>query len=110
MAFLEELRQEAAKACQDKRYKELLAKGLADRQALDNLRETMLKAAKEGEFATTIPLDEVASSEWRTVYSKDYRSHEKCRFDQELCEFLSLHFEGVRADSPNRSTIRLSWR
>lgn len=110
MGFLEELRQEAAKACQDKRYKELLAKGLADRQALDSLRDAMLKAAKEGEFAIAVPLDGVASLEWSDVYLKDYRSHEKARFDQELCEFLTLHFEGVHADSRNRSTIRLSWR
>ena len=110
MSFLEELRQEAAKACQDKRYKELLAKGLADRQALDNLREIMLKAAKEGEFAIVVPLDGVASLKWSETYLKDYRSPEKARFDQELCEFLSLHFEGVHADSRDRSTIRLSWR
>ena len=110
MTFLEELRQEAAKACQDKRYKELLAKGLADRQALDNLREIMLKAAKEGEFTIVVPLDGVASLEWSETYLKDYRSHEKARFDRELCEFLSLHFEGVHADSRDRWTIRLSWR
>ena len=110
MTFLEELRREANNARQDKRCKELAAKGLADLQALDNLREIMLKAAKEGEFAVAVPLDGVASLKWSNVYLKDYRSREKRRFDQELCEFLTLHFEGVRADSPNKSTIRLTWR
>ena len=110
MMFLEELRREANNARQDKRYKELLAKGLTDRQALDNLREIMLKAAKEGEFAVDVPLDGVASLKWSETYLKDYRSRDKARFDQELCEFLSLHFEGVHVDSLNRSTIRLSWR
>lgn len=110
MTFLEELRGKAAKACQDKRYGELSAKGLADRQALDNLRGIMLEAAKEGEFAISIPLDGVASLKWSETYLKDYRSHEKARFDQELCEFLSLHFEGVQAEPRDRWTIRLSWR
>ena len=32
------------------------------------------------------------------------------RIYAELCEFLTLRFEGVRADSSDRWTIRLSWR
>lgn len=101
---------EAEKACRSKRYKELTAKGLANRQALDDLRDAMLAAAKNGEFLILAPIEGLAAPEWRPVYSKDYRSHEKAKFDRELCEFLSLHFEGVRAEPRDRWTIRLSWR
>lgn len=110
MTFLEELRAEAAKACRSKRYKELTAKRLADRQALDELREAMLAAAKEGCRSIAVPIEKVADKKWESVYSKDYRSREKARFDRELCEFLTLHFEGVRADSGDRWTIHFSWR
>jgi hypothetical protein len=110
MTFLEELRMEAAKACRDKRHRELSAKRLCGPEPLDELREAMLAAAKKGEFSILAPIEGLAAPEWRPIYSKDYRSHEKARFDQELCEFLSLHFEGVRADSRDRWTIRLSWR
>lgn len=110
MTFLEELRMEAAKACQDKRYKELLAKRLCEPERLDELRDAMLAAAKKGEFSILAPTEGLAAPEWRPVCSKDYRSRDKVRFDQELCEFLSLRFEGVRAYSHDRWTIRLSWR
>ena len=110
MTFLEELRMEAAKACKDKRRKELSERGLANSEALDELRAAMLSAAKEGCRSMAVPIEKVADKKWESVYSKDYRSREKARFDQELCEFLTLHFEGVRADSSDRWTIRLSWR
>lgn len=48
MTFLEELRWETAKACRDKRYKELTAKRLCGPEPLDDLREAMLAAAKKG--------------------------------------------------------------
>lgn len=110
MTFLEELRMEAAKACQDKRYKELSAKRLCEPERLDELREAMLEAAKKGEFSILAPIEGLAAPEWRPVYSKDYRSRDKARFDRELCEFLSLRFEGVRAEPRDRFAIRLSWR
>ena len=101
---------EAEKACRNKRHKELLKKGLCKTDDLDKLRAAMLSAAKEGCRSMAVPIEKVADKKWESAYSKDYRSREKARFDQELCEFLTLHFEGVRADSSDRWTIRLSWR
>ena len=109
MGFLEELRQEAAKACQDKRYKELLKRGLCKIEDLDKLREAILAAAKEGRYSIRVPIEEAADKKWQSTYTKDYRSPSKRRFDQDISEFLTLHFEGVFAKAVDQE-VHFSWR
>lgn len=109
MTFLEELKQEAVKACQNYRYKELLGRGLCKIGGLDKLREAMLAAAKEGCYSIRVPIEEVADKKWQSTYTKDYRSPSKRRFDQDLSEFLTLHFEGVSAKAMDQE-VHFSWR
>jgi hypothetical protein len=100
---------EAEKACQNYRYKELLKKGLCEPEDLDKLREAMLAAAKEGRYSISVPIEEAADKKWRSAYAKDYRSPSKRRFDQDLSEFLTLHFEGVFAKAAGQE-VHFSWR
>ena len=109
MTFLEELRQDAVKACQNYRYKELLERGLCKIGGLDKLREAMLAAAKEGRYCIRVPIEEVADKKWQSTYAKDYRSPSKRRFDQDISEFLILHFEGVSAKAVGQE-VHFSWR
>ena len=109
MTFLEELRMEAEKACRSKRRKELSERGLANSEALDELRAAMLSAAKEGCRSMAVPIEKVADKKWQSTYTKDYRSPSKRRFDQDISEFLILHFEGVSAKAVGQE-VHFSWR
>jgi len=114
MTFGEELRNQAMTVCSNKRYEELYLKMFVEQSVLDSLAVKMKDAAKDGKFVLSIPLQSIVSEHWKEVANKDYRSSDKRKFDEEIAEYLTLYFDGVRVGTNHFGTngdyIYFEWR
>ena len=108
MTFAEELKSTAMRVEKNRRYLELSSKKFIDNETLGNLAVEMRKAAEAGHFYLTVPLAPIVSERWKEASEKDYRSSSKVRFDEELGEYLELHFEGIRA-KVWKTEVRFEW-